>query len=101
MPAATTMSAISAFSASTRQGKENYQITLGGDGTETATIGERTGPGFDAEDLVPAIEAIVETYLNCARTPPKPSCRLTAVSARTRSSRRSTAKRRSPCSMSA
>jgi sulfite reductase (NADPH) hemoprotein beta-component len=48
---------------------ENYQITLGGDGTETATIGERTGPGFDADDLVPAIETIIETYLNCARTP--------------------------------
>ena len=46
-----------------KAGKENYQITLGGDGTETATIGERTGPGFDAEDLVPAIETIVETYL--------------------------------------
>ena len=47
-----------------KAGKENYQITLGGDGTETATIGERTGPGFDADDLVPAIEAIVETYLD-------------------------------------
>ena len=47
-----------------KAGKENYQITLGGDGSETATIGERTGPGFDADDLVPAIEAIVETYLD-------------------------------------
>jgi sulfite reductase (NADPH) hemoprotein beta-component len=46
-----------------KAGKENYQITLGGDGTETATIGERTGPGFDAEDLVPAVETIVMTYL--------------------------------------
>jgi len=47
-----------------KAGKENYQITLGGDGTETATIGERTGPGFDADDLVPAIETIVGTYLD-------------------------------------
>jgi len=46
-----------------KAGRENYQITLGGDGTETATIGERTGPGFDTEDLVPAIETIIETYL--------------------------------------
>ena len=46
-----------------KAGRENYQITLGGDGTETTTIGERTGPGFDAEDLVPAIEAIVLAYL--------------------------------------
>ncbi|MEO0914310.1 MAG: nitrite/sulfite reductase, partial [Pseudomonadota bacterium] len=29
-----------------RAGVENYQITLGGDGTEDAYIGERTGPGF-------------------------------------------------------
>jgi sulfite reductase (NADPH) hemoprotein beta-component len=46
-----------------KAGKENYQITLGGDGTETATIGERTGPGFDAEDIVLAIETIIDTYL--------------------------------------
>ncbi|MEO1746945.1 MAG: nitrite/sulfite reductase, partial [Pseudomonadota bacterium] len=46
-----------------KAGVENYQITLGGDGTETATIGERTGPGFGAEDLIPAIETIIQTYL--------------------------------------
>ena len=32
--------------------------------TLRATIGERTGPGFDAEDLVPAIETIIDTYLH-------------------------------------
>ena len=47
-----------------KAGVENYQITLGGDGTETAAIGERTGPGFGAEELIPAIETIVETYLD-------------------------------------
>ncbi|WP_026480088.1 nitrite/sulfite reductase [Ahrensia sp. 13_GOM-1096m] len=47
-----------------KAGVENYQITLGGDGTETATIGERTGPGFAVEDLIPAIEAIIQTYLD-------------------------------------
>ena len=41
-----------------RAGVENYQITLGGDGTETATIGERAGPGFSADDIVPAIGAV-------------------------------------------
>ncbi|MEQ8402718.1 MAG: nitrite/sulfite reductase [Roseitalea porphyridii] len=51
-----------------KAGVENYQITLGGDGTESATIGERTGPGFAAEDLIPAIEAIVETYLDLRHT---------------------------------
>ncbi len=53
-----------------KAGVENYQITLGGDGTETATIGERTGPGFAAEDLVPAIETIIQTYLE-QRTEPE------------------------------
>ena len=46
-----------------KAGVENYQVTLGGDGTETAAIGERTGPGFAAEDLIPAIETIIDTYL--------------------------------------
>jgi sulfite reductase (NADPH) hemoprotein beta-component len=46
-----------------RAGVENYQITLGGDHTETATLGERTGPGFSAEEIVPAIERLVDAYL--------------------------------------
>ncbi|GGG75908.1 sulfite reductase [Salipiger pallidus] len=53
-----------------RAGVENYQITLGGDATETAAIGERTGPGFPAEGVVPAIERIVETYMK-ERTSPE------------------------------
>ena len=46
-----------------RAGVENYQITLGGDATETAAIGEKTGPGFSAEALVPALERLAERYL--------------------------------------
>lgn len=46
-----------------RAGVENYQITLGGDHRETAALGQRTGPGFSAEEIVPAIERIVEAYL--------------------------------------
>ena len=52
-----------------RAGVESYQITLGGDGTEDAAIGERAGPGFSAEDILPAIERIVDTYLK-VRTEP-------------------------------
>ena len=52
-----------------RAGVENYQITLGGDGTETAEIGARTGPGFPADQIVPAIERIVETYLDQRQDP--------------------------------
>ena len=47
-----------------RAGVENYQITLGGDGTENAAIGERAGPGFSADDIIPAIERLVKGYLD-------------------------------------
>ena len=46
-----------------RAGVENYQITLGGDGTETASLGERTGPGFPADEVVPAVERLFDAYL--------------------------------------
>ena len=47
-----------------RAGVENYQITLGGDGTEDAVIGTRTGPGFAYDEIVGAVETIVKTYLS-------------------------------------
>ncbi|UWQ97684.1 nitrite/sulfite reductase [Rhodobacteraceae bacterium S2214] len=50
-----------------RAGVENYQITLGGDGTEDAAIGERAGPGFSADDIVPAIERLVLGYMDIRR----------------------------------
>ncbi len=46
-----------------RAGVENYQITLGGDHTETAAVGERAGPGFAYDEIVPAIERLIEAYL--------------------------------------
>ena len=47
-----------------RAGVENYQITLGGDGSEDAALGDRTGPGFSANALLPAIETILDIYLD-------------------------------------
>jgi len=47
-----------------RAGVENYQITLGGDGTADAVIGERAGPGFGADEVIPAIERVVMAYLD-------------------------------------
>jgi sulfite reductase (NADPH) hemoprotein beta-component len=47
-----------------RAGVENYQITLGGDGTEDMVIGDRTGPGFAYDEIVPAIERILLSYLD-------------------------------------
>ena len=46
-----------------RAGVENYQITLGGDGTETAVIGDKTGPGFAYTEIIPAVERILRAYL--------------------------------------
>lgn len=52
-----------------RAGVENYQITLGGDGTETAAIGEKMGPGFAYDQVVPAIERLVRAYLDLRAEP--------------------------------
>ncbi len=46
-----------------RGGVETYQITLGGDATETAEVGQRTGPGFAYDEIVPAIERLMLAYL--------------------------------------
>jgi sulfite reductase (NADPH) hemoprotein beta-component len=47
-----------------RAGVENYQITLGGDGSQDANIGERAGPGFSYDDIIPAVERIIMAYLD-------------------------------------
>jgi sulfite reductase (NADPH) hemoprotein beta-component len=47
-----------------RAGVENYQLTLGGDGTETATLGARTGPGFAYDEIVPAVGRLIKAYLD-------------------------------------
>ncbi len=52
-----------------RAGVENYQITLGGDHTETAAIGTRAGPGFGADELLPAIERMILAYLDLRTDP--------------------------------
>jgi sulfite reductase (NADPH) hemoprotein beta-component len=52
-----------------RAGVENYQITLGGDGTEDAVIGEKTGPGFAYDAVIPAIERILRAYLGLRLEP--------------------------------
>ncbi len=52
-----------------RAGVENYQITLGGDGTQDAAIGERAGPGFSADEIIPAIERLVLAYLDLRTEP--------------------------------
>ena len=46
-----------------KAGEEFYQITLGGDATETAALGERAGPGLSAEEVPAAIERLVDHYM--------------------------------------
>ena len=52
-----------------RAGVETYQVTLGGDHTETAALGERMGPGFSAEALLPALERMIAAYLSLRESP--------------------------------
>ena len=51
-----------------KSGEEFYQITLGGDATQNAAIGEIAGRGFSADGVIDAVERVVETYLD-ARNP--------------------------------
>ncbi len=46
-----------------RAGVENYQITLGGDAGPETAIGERAGPGFAYDEVVPAVERLLRAYL--------------------------------------
>jgi len=46
-----------------KKGVEFYQITLGGSGDETASIGEILGPAFGEADVPDAIEKLIDTYL--------------------------------------
>lgn len=46
-----------------KRGVESYQITLGGTDGDALAIGERTGPGFSAEEIVPAIARLLDAYL--------------------------------------
>ena len=55
-----------------RAGVENYQITLGGDGSETTSLGDRAGPGFAAEALIPALERLLRAYLALRRDQDEP-----------------------------
>jgi sulfite reductase (NADPH) hemoprotein beta-component len=46
-----------------RKGVENYQLTLGGSGAEDVSIGKITGPGFDEDGIVDAVERATDKYV--------------------------------------
>jgi sulfite reductase (NADPH) hemoprotein beta-component len=46
-----------------RKGTENYQLLLGGSGAEDCSLGTITGPGFDENGIVDAVEKATDLYL--------------------------------------
>jgi sulfite reductase (NADPH) hemoprotein beta-component len=46
-----------------KKGEEFYQLTLGGDATETASLGQLIGPAFAYDDVVDAVGTLVSTYI--------------------------------------
>ena len=46
-----------------KSGSEAYQITLGGSADETCNVGAITGRSFSSDEIVDAIETVVDTYL--------------------------------------
>jgi sulfite reductase (NADPH) hemoprotein beta-component len=46
-----------------KQGEEAYQLTLGGNDSDSASIGRILGPSFDEHGVVDAVEKVVQVYL--------------------------------------
>jgi len=47
-----------------KRGEEFYQITLGGSADENAALGDIVGPSFSYDEVVDAVETIVDAYLD-------------------------------------
>ena len=47
-----------------KSGAEAYQITLGGAADETCAVGAITGRSFSSDEIIDAVETVVDTYLN-------------------------------------
>jgi sulfite reductase (NADPH) hemoprotein beta-component len=52
-----------------KSGAEAYQITLGGAADESCAIGTITGRGFSSDEVVGAIETLIDTYLKLRKSP--------------------------------
>jgi len=46
-----------------RKGRENYQLLLGGSEAADTSLGKITGPGFDEDGIVDAVEKAADVYL--------------------------------------
>ncbi|GAA0728523.1 nitrite/sulfite reductase [Sphingomonas japonica] len=47
-----------------KKGTENYQLSLGGSGAEDVSLAKITGPGFDEDGVVDAVEKVTDCYLS-------------------------------------
>ncbi len=47
-----------------KKGEEFYQITLGGSADENTAIGKIVGPSFSYDEVVDAVETVVQTYVD-------------------------------------
>ncbi|WP_428699660.1 nitrite/sulfite reductase [Stappia sp.] len=52
-----------------KKGEEYYQITLGGSADENTSVGEIIGRGFSYDEIVDAIEKVVDTYVGLRSDP--------------------------------
>jgi len=50
-----------------KKGEEFYQLTVGGSADETAALGEIVGKGFGYDEVVDAVETLVNAYLDQRR----------------------------------
>jgi sulfite reductase (NADPH) hemoprotein beta-component len=50
-----------------KKGTENYQLSLGGSEAEDVSLAKITGPGFDEDGVIAAVEKVTDVYLG-ART---------------------------------
>ncbi len=46
-----------------KKGKENYQLSLGGSEAEDVSLAKITGPGFDEDGVIKAVETVTDVYL--------------------------------------
>ena len=46
-----------------KKGVENYQLSLGGSEAEDVSLAKITGPGFDEDGVIAAVEKVTDVYL--------------------------------------
>ncbi len=52
-----------------KSGAEAYQITLGGAADETCSVGTIAGRGISSDNIVDAVETLVDTYMKLRKSP--------------------------------